>query len=206
MAAPRSGRLLRRSGVCLLSETTIAQGSPGAAPGLPLAQTPEPNDKTRSFLETSDSWTPTDDPLTTLTTCGDRRVTACRSPRLCNGHQRSPFCAPDRRLDGLSASRRFCGFSLACPTVVNCWIGVTQEGDRRLVRLAGQLGDAQVPELFHACGTCEPGARGYALQLDLTELVSADAAGIEALQRVRDSGATLLGASGYIQLKLDACT
>jgi ABC-type transporter Mla MlaB component len=87
---------------------------------------------------------------------------------------------------------------------VNCWIGVVQEDDRCLVRLAGQLRDAQVPELFLACETCKPRVEGSALQLDLTELVSADAAGIDALQRVRDRGATLVGASGYIQLKLDA--
>jgi len=92
---------------------------------------------------------------------------------------------------------------------VNCWIGVVQEDDRRLVRLAGQLGDAQVPELLLACGAsgpCAAGTESYTLQLDLTELVSADVAGIEALQRVRASGATLVGASGYIQLKLDART
>ena len=43
-----------------------------------------------------------------------------------------------------------------------------------------------------------------ALELDLTDLVSADAAGIEALQRIRAQGATLVGAPGYIQLKLDS--
>jgi len=41
------------------------------------------------------------------------------------------------------------------------------------------------------------------LQVNLTDLVSADAAGIEALQRIRDRGATIIGAPGYIQLKLD---
>jgi hypothetical protein len=91
---------------------------------------------------------------------------------------------------------------------VNCWIGVVQEDGRRLVRLAGQLGEAQVPELLLACGlqgALAPGT-GHALQLDLTELVSADAAGIEALRRVRAAGATLVGAGGYLQLKLDAGT
>jgi hypothetical protein len=34
--------------------------------------------------------------------------------------------------------------------------------------------------------------------------VSADVAGIEALQRLRGKGATLVGAPGYLQLKLDS--
>jgi hypothetical protein len=80
---------------------------------------------------------------------------------------------------------------------VNCWIGVAEEHDRRVVRLAGKLGAAQVPELLLACAGSGP------LDLDLTELVSTDAAGFEALLRVRAEGAVLVGVPGYIQLKLD---
>jgi hypothetical protein len=86
---------------------------------------------------------------------------------------------------------------LPSPSAVDCWIGVVQEEDRRIVRLAGRLGMAQVPELLRACG-----AQGN-LQLDLTDLVSADVAGLEALQRARARGAMLVGVPGYIQLKLD---
>jgi ABC-type transporter Mla MlaB component len=81
---------------------------------------------------------------------------------------------------------------------VDCWIGVMQEQNRRVVRLAGRLGEAQVPELLQACS--QPGV----LQLDLTDLLSADAAGVEALQRVQAQGATFVGVSGYIQLKIDS--
>ena len=81
---------------------------------------------------------------------------------------------------------------------VDCWIGVVDETDRRLVRLAGRLSVAQVPELLGACANVSP------IQLDLTELVSVDPAGIEALQRLRDQGAALTGAPGYLQLKLDS--
>ena len=87
---------------------------------------------------------------------------------------------------------------LAYRLVVECWIGVVQETDRRVVRLAGRLSVAEVPELHGAC------AGGAPLELDLTELVSADVAGIEALQRLRGQGATLVGAPGYLQLKLDS--
>ena len=92
------------------------------------------------------------------------------------------------------------GLGLATQQIVDCWIGVVQEANRRLVRLAGRLSIAQVPELLGVCAEARP------IDLDLTDLVSADAAGIEALQRLRDQGATLLGAPGYIQLKLDSHT
>ena len=81
---------------------------------------------------------------------------------------------------------------------MECWIGVVREGDRRVVRLAGCLSAAHVPELLRAC------AEERALELDLTELVSADMAGIDALQRIRGAGAALTGAPGYIQMKLDS--
>lgn len=92
------------------------------------------------------------------------------------------------------------GVARVLPTralVVDCWIGIALEGNQRVVRLAGRLAEAQVPELLTACA--EPGG----LQLDLTDLMSADAAGIEALHRIRTRGATLVGVPGYIQLKLD---
>jgi hypothetical protein len=81
---------------------------------------------------------------------------------------------------------------------VDCWIGVITEVDRRVVRLAGRLSAAQVPELLTAC------AESGAVELDLTDLVSADGAGITALQRLRAQGAALVGTAGYIQLKLDS--
>jgi hypothetical protein len=64
---------------------------------------------------------------------------------------------------------------------VDCWIGVVQQTDRRLVRLAGRLSAAQVPELLGFCAEIAP------LQVDLTELVPADAAGIEAATAAKPS-------------------
>jgi hypothetical protein len=81
---------------------------------------------------------------------------------------------------------------------VECWIGVADEAGRRIVRLAGRLGEAQVPEFLQSC------AGVGALTLDLTDLVSADAAGLDALRRIRLRGALVVGAPGYIQLKLDS--
>ena len=79
---------------------------------------------------------------------------------------------------------------------MECWIGIVTEGDRQIVRLAGRLSAAQVPELLTAC------AERGGIELDLTDLLSADASGIEALQRMRRKGATLSGTPGYIQLQL----
>ncbi len=55
----------------------------------------------------------------------------------------------------------------------------------------------EVPVLLGACAV--PGA----VELDLSELISADPTGIEALQRVRERGASLSGVPGFIRLKLD---
>lgn len=81
--------------------------------------------------------------------------------------------------------------------VVDCWIGVVQESDRRIVRLAGRLGEAQVPDLLEVCAA-------PAVQLDLSDLVSADAAGMDALRRMRARGASLVSVPGYIQMKLQS--
>ena len=67
-----------------------------------------------------------------------------------------------------------------------------------MVRLAGRLSVAQVPELLGACAGEGP------LELNLTDLVSADMAGIEVLRRLRAKGATLVGMPQFLRLKLDS--
>jgi hypothetical protein len=64
--------------------------------------------------------------------------------------------------------------------------------------LAGRLSAAQVPELLEAC------RKALQVELNLSDLISSDAAGIEALQGLRSQGALLVGAPGYLQLKLDS--
>jgi ABC-type transporter Mla MlaB component len=81
---------------------------------------------------------------------------------------------------------------------VDCWIGVQRDNDKCLVRLAGSLTHAQVPELLRACEACP------SIVLDLSDLVNADTAGVDAVRQLRGSGASLVGASGYIQIKLGA--
>jgi hypothetical protein len=83
---------------------------------------------------------------------------------------------------------------------VDCWIGVGTGIDRRVVSLAGRLSVAHVPELLEGCGDAG------VLELDLSNLVSVDVPALETLQRLRSAGANLVGAPGYIQLKLDSPT
>ena len=81
---------------------------------------------------------------------------------------------------------------------MDCWIGIGQMDTRRVVRLAGRLTSTHVPELLKACNG------SHELDLDLSELLSADVAGIDAIRRIRQAGASLIRASGYIQFQLDS--
>jgi len=81
---------------------------------------------------------------------------------------------------------------------VDCWIGTVDDANRRLVRVAGDLSVAQVPDLLEACADSLP------VQLNLTDVVSVDVVAIEALQQLRSKGALLIGARRYLQLKLDS--
>jgi len=81
---------------------------------------------------------------------------------------------------------------------VDCWIGTVDDANRRLVRVAGDLSVAQVPDLLEACADRLP------VQLNLTDVVSVDVVAIEALQQLRSKGALLIGARRYLQLKLDS--
>ena len=80
---------------------------------------------------------------------------------------------------------------------MDCWIGISQRDRLRVVKVAGRLTFAQVPDLLLACGDVGP------LELDLSDLVFVDASGIEAIQRLREFGASFVGTPGYINLKLE---
>jgi hypothetical protein len=67
-----------------------------------------------------------------------------------------------------------------------------------VIRLAGRLAEAQVPELMQVC------AAGGPISLDLTDLVSTDAAGLEALSRYPRARRDDYRAPTYIQLRLDS--
>ena len=79
-----------------------------------------------------------------------------------------------------------------------CRIQLRRESGRLVVHLAGHLSEAQVPELLAACAD----ASGPLIELD--ELVSADAVGLDALVRIEQRGAQLDGLLEYLRFELDA--
>lgn len=79
-------------------------------------------------------------------------------------------------------------------TGVECRIEVQQRPDGCTIQLAGRLNAARVHELRSACaGACGP------LRIDLTDLLSADAVGLDALQRLRSAGAEIVGVAQYLR-------
>jgi hypothetical protein len=81
---------------------------------------------------------------------------------------------------------------------MECLISVAQANDPRVVRVAGRLTEAQVPDLLRVCA-----ANAGRVQIDLGELVSADSVGLETLHRLRTSGARIVDAPRFIELTLD---
>ena len=76
-------------------------------------------------------------------------------------------------------------------------MSIVDEPDHRLIRLAGRLSAAQVHALLEASG-----GHQQSLQLNLSELISVDAVGLEALHDLQRAGAQLSEVPTYIQLKL----
>jgi hypothetical protein len=77
---------------------------------------------------------------------------------------------------------------------VDCRIQVFQEPQHCTIRLAGRLNEVQVYELFTVCAR----AAGQ-VEIDLTDLLSADAVGLDALRRLRGDGAELVGVAQYLR-------
>ena len=82
---------------------------------------------------------------------------------------------------------------------MECRIQVQNHDAVRTVMVAGQLGGVHVPDLLVACGEASA-----MLRIDLSDVVSIDPIAVEALCRLKASGAQLVGVPVYIQLKLDS--
>jgi hypothetical protein len=76
---------------------------------------------------------------------------------------------------------------------------IVDSADRRLIRLVGRFTAAQVPDLLQAHATAD-----RVVHLQLGELVSVDAAGLDVLCRLQRGGTSLVDVPVYIQLKIDA--
>jgi anti-anti-sigma regulatory factor len=79
-------------------------------------------------------------------------------------------------------------------------VRITKETDSEetIIRIAGRLRSEVIPELEKECQSVVG-----PLVLDLSELVSADKAGIEKLRELAGGRAELRGVSGYVQMLLD---
>jgi anti-anti-sigma regulatory factor len=80
---------------------------------------------------------------------------------------------------------------------VECRIQIVHRDDGCTVLLAGRLRAAQVHDLKGICAA----ERGR-VRIDLTDLLSADAVGLDALRRLRHDGAELVGVAQYLQRSL----
>ena len=77
---------------------------------------------------------------------------------------------------------------------MECRIQVERHADGCTIQLAGRLNAAQVHELQSVCAE----ATGR-LRIDLTDLLSADPVGLDALRRLRIAGAEIVGAAKYLR-------
>ena len=82
---------------------------------------------------------------------------------------------------------------------MNVRIITTNDREQTLLKVAGRLKSADISELDR-----EIRSIAGPFVLDLSELLSADEAGIEKLRELAAGGAELRGASPYVQLLVDA--
>ena len=82
---------------------------------------------------------------------------------------------------------------------MDLWIGVERNAEACELRLEGRLAGATVAELDRVVEELE-----LPIRVDLSQLFSADDAGIEALQALRSNGAELLGTRPLIQQRVEA--
>jgi UDP-N-acetyl-D-mannosaminuronic acid transferase (WecB/TagA/CpsF family) len=80
---------------------------------------------------------------------------------------------------------------------VLCRIESRRENGRLILHVAGHLVEANVSDLLQLCGQeAEPPI------VELDELISADAIGMDALMQLRERGAQLRSLPEYLRLKL----
>lgn len=82
--------------------------------------------------------------------------------------------------------------------MVEIRIDITSEGPETVVHIAGRLTGSAVEQFRKVCDPIE-----NPFALDLSSLMFADDAGIDAVQATGDKGAEIRGASPFIQLLLD---
>jgi hypothetical protein len=88
---------------------------------------------------------------------------------------------------------------------VDCRFDVEKGAARDLVRVAGGLTAAHVADFLVLWeGLTRDVTPGHDVEVDLSDLLSVDAVGVDALRRVARAGTKLVGATHYIRMKLDS--
>lgn len=96
------------------------------------------------------------------------------------------------------------GVALAKRSKVDCRFDVEKGTARDLVRVAGSLSAAHVADFLVLWEELTRDVTpGHDVEVDLSDLLSVDAVGLDALRRVARAGTKLVGASHYIRMKLD---
>jgi len=85
---------------------------------------------------------------------------------------------------------------------VECKFDIDRNAVPRTIHIAGRLTAAHVPDLLQVWLELSEVSQRK-VQIDLGDLMSSDAIGVEALRRVASEGAVLTNASQYILMKLD---
>ena len=81
---------------------------------------------------------------------------------------------------------------------MDCLITLERASGRSVVHVVGRLTEHQVPDLLEACAD----AAVSPVSVDLTDLVSLDAVGLQALRRVRAEGTSLTNVPRYMESML----
>jgi hypothetical protein len=81
---------------------------------------------------------------------------------------------------------------------MHCRIDARRSDQRLILHLAGDLTQEYVPVFLEACAS-----EGVRLVIELDELLSTDAVGLDALRRAEERGAMLVALPFYLRLKLD---
>jgi hypothetical protein len=88
---------------------------------------------------------------------------------------------------------------------VDCRFDVEKGAARDLVRVAGGLTAVHVADFLVLWeGLTRDVTPEHDVEVDLSDLLSVDAVGLDALRRVANAGTKLVGASHYIRMKLDS--
>lgn len=119
------------------------------------------------------------------------------SPRPAGSHHRENL-RKYNKITNVSLRMSLLAHSLLSHRSVEVRIDITSEGPQTVVSIAGRLTRDAIVQLREVCDPIEG-----AFVLDLSNVLAADDAGINAMRTLGEKGAVVRGASPFIQMLLD---